>query len=159
MSPAAPGEDILWQSGCVWVRKDSSSVSPPQVSPAPPQEHLQLLPQPPCPILDKAAGSVPAWRPPPCPRWFPWILGWLGLCAPPVPKDSQREETSKGTWQPALPPAQHRAAAAGAQLLNMHNLTDHTVALSWPLIKRQLLPHPGEKGCWKTLEFPCVMAD
>lgn len=52
-----------------------------------------------------------------------------------------------------------RQQGRGAGALNMHHLADHKVALSHPLIKRQLLPNTVEKACLKTLDFPCLMDD
>lgn len=123
-------------------------------SPALPRSVLLLTrsthsscPSCPCPTLEKAAGSVQARRLLPAQRGSPGFWsGWIAVL-PPFPRTASVRKHQRGLCSLRFLQHSTEQQQLGAELLNMHNLADHTVALSRPLIKRQLLPHPGEEAC------------
>lgn len=96
------------QTGCVWVRKGSSSVLctlPRSVLLLTRSIHSSC-PSCPCPTLDKAARSVQARRPLPVQCGSP-DFGVAGSLCSPCFQGQPARGNIKGTLQPGLPPTQH----------------------------------------------------
>lgn len=115
----------------------SAAPHPPGASTAAPA----AAPAPPC----LKQGIRAAKEAPPCPAWFPGFWGGRVAVLPLFPRAASARKHQRGLCRLRSLQRSAEQQRLRAESLNMHNLADHTVAFSCPLIKRQLLPHPREK--------------